>query len=108
MVRIIDYRKRENSQGESFFALILQGEICLVQSKATGRMYATALNTSITSTFNEVTCKSLIGKEIPGSIKKVECDPYEYFVKESGETISLNFKCVYSTDIMENEEAIFE
>lgn len=108
MVTIIDYRKRENLQGENFFSLILQGEVCLVQSKTTGMMYATALNTSIPSTFNETTCKSLIGKQLPGIIRKVECESYEYKIKETGETILLEYKYVYSTDVMENEEAISE
>ena len=33
----------------------------------------------------------LIGEKIPGSIEKVSCEPYEYTIRESGETITLDF-----------------
>jgi hypothetical protein len=83
MVPIIDYVKRQNSAGEDFFVLVLQGGLQLVRSQETGRFYATMNQTSISSTFDEDTCKSLIGEEIPGSIVKVETDPYEYTVQDT-------------------------
>lgn len=76
MVKIISAEKRMNSEGESFNALILQGGVELVMSKETGRFYATAKQASVPSTFDEETCKDLIGTELPGSVKKVECEPY--------------------------------
>lgn len=91
-VHIVDYKQRENSNGETFFALILQGDITMVQSQETGRFYATAKRTSITSTFDEATCQRLIGKEIPGSIRKVECDSYEYTLPETGEIVTLRHR----------------
>jgi hypothetical protein len=68
MVKIIDFKKRSNSKGEDFFALILQGGLELVKSQETGRYYATAKTASVTSTFDRETCESLIGSEMPGSI----------------------------------------
>jgi hypothetical protein len=68
MVKIIDYKARKNSEGEEFFALILQGGLELVKSQETGRYYATAKTASVTSTFDRETCESLIGSEMPGSI----------------------------------------
>ena len=94
-VHIVDYKQRENSNGEAFFALILQGDITMVQSQETGRFYATAKRTSITSTFDEATCQRLIGKEIPGSIQKVECDSYEYTLPETGEIVTLKHRYEY-------------
>jgi len=44
MVKITDYSKRVNSDGEEFFALILQGDLELVKSQQTGRYYATSNN----------------------------------------------------------------
>lgn len=82
MVIIIDYSLRTNQEGKEFFALILNGGIELVKSKETGRYYATSKKASIPSTFDEGTCKSLIGQSFPGSIKKVECEPYELTLKE--------------------------
>ena len=76
MVRIVDFAERTNSDGETFYALILQGSLEMVLSSETGHYYATAKRASITSTFDEETCKSLIGSELPGSIQKVKVDPY--------------------------------
>jgi hypothetical protein len=68
MVRVTNYAERENSAGEKFYSLILQGKgIEMVKSKETGRFYATSKQASVTSTFDEETCKSLIGEEITGS-----------------------------------------
>ena len=57
--------------------------------------YATAKKAIIPSTFDEVTCKGLIGTQIPGSIEKQECEPYEYVVQETGEEIILSHRWVY-------------
>jgi len=98
MVRIIDYQKRQNENEESFFVLELQGDIAMVLSQTTGNYYATAKRTFVTSTFNEETCKSLLGKELPGSIVKEECDPFDHVVEETGEEITLAHRWVYSPD----------
>jgi len=95
MVRIIDYVKRQNSAGEDFFLLLLQGGLQLVKSQETGRFYATMKQATISTTFDEDTCKSLIGEEIPGSIVKVETDPYEYTVQETGEVLTLSHRWEY-------------
>jgi len=57
MVTIVDYSQRKNSEGKDFYSLILQGGIEMVKSKETDRYYATAKRCSITSTFDESTCK---------------------------------------------------
>jgi len=57
MVTIIGTEQKQNSKGENFIALILQDGLTMVQSKSTGRFYATAQKTSITSTFDEQTAK---------------------------------------------------
>ena len=89
MVRNINYVVRESTEGNSYVNLELQGDIVLVQSMNTGRFYATAKKCRITSTFDEQTAKSLIGRELPGRIDRVETDPYEYTVPETGEVIKL-------------------
>ena len=95
MVRIIDYKVRMNADEELFYALILQGGIELVKSKETGLYYATAKRASITSTFDEETCKSLVGQELDGTIQKMECEPFEFINEETGEVISLDYRWVY-------------
>jgi len=95
MVRIIDFKVRMNGEGESFNALIVQGGIELVQSKETGMFYATAKKASIPSTFDDKTCETLIGQELPGSIEKVECEPYEFTNEETGEVMELSHRWVF-------------
>ena len=68
MVTIVDFKLRTNEMQEEFFALTLEGDIELVKSSSTGKFYATARKTSITSTFNEAGCKALLGKKLPGTI----------------------------------------
>lgn len=105
MVRIINFKKRDNDDGTSFFLLELQGGIEMVQSKETGQFYATAKKAFITSTFDEETCKSLIGKEIPGRIVRQEVDPYTYTVKETGQEIILTHRWVYSLESSSSEQS---
>jgi len=108
-VHIVDYKKRMNAENEPFFALILEGDVEMVQSQETGRFYATARRASITSTFGEETCKRLIGKEMPGTIKKHSCSPYEYEIPETGEVITLSHSYSYSPDEETSmEDEVFE
>ena len=95
MVKIVDFIRRKNSKGEEFNALILQSGIELVKSRETGRYYATAKRTSIPSTFDDATCQSLIGTQIPGSIQRVESVPYLFTVQSTGEVLTLNHRWVY-------------
>ena len=95
MVKIIDYKVRESSSGEVFLALIVQGGIQLVKSKETGMYYATSKKASLPSTFDEETCKSLIGEELEGTVEKVSCKPYEITNEETGEVLKLNYRWVY-------------
>lgn len=95
MLKIIETVQRTNSEGEEFWAFILQDGLQLVQSKETGNFYATARTTSITSTFNEEVAKSMIGSEIPGTIQKIACEPYEYTIKETGEVVTLEHRWEY-------------
>ena len=94
MVRIINYRKRM-SEDKEFFVLEVSGGIEMVLSKTTNQFYATAKKAFLSSTFDEETCKALIGTDLAGSVAKQECDPYEYTVKDTGEVITLNHRYVY-------------
>ncbi len=98
MVRIINYKKRETEDGRMFYVLELQGGLEMVKSRETSKYYATAKRTTIPSTFDEETCRSLIGQEMPGNIKKVETEPYEFTIKETGEVIELNHRWEYSEE----------
>ena len=95
MVTIVDFVKRQNSKGEEFNALIIQGGLEMVKSNQTGRYYATAKKASVTSTFDDLTCKELIGQKIPGSIQRVECLPFEFMLKDTGEILTSSHRWIY-------------
>ena len=94
MVKVIAAHLREGANG-NFMSLELQGDIELVQSQKNGRFYATTRKCFISSTFDEPTATSFIGKELPGEITRVECDPYDYTIQDTGEVISLAHSYTY-------------
>ena len=96
-VKIIDYKQRITDAGKAFFALILQGGIEIITSN-TGKQYITIRKVSLPTTFDELTCQSLVGQELPGTISKVICDPYEYTVEKTGETLLLSHTYTYVPD----------
>ena len=106
MVTIVDFVKRQNKAGDDFYALILQGGIELVKSQDTGRWYATAKKASITSTFDEDFCRGLIGQQIPGTVQRVSCEPYEFTVKDTGEVLTLTHRWVYLKEGESVEEKV--
>jgi hypothetical protein len=113
MVTIVDFVKRQDKEGKEFHSLILNGGIEMVKSKNTGRYYATTRKCSITSTFNEVMCKSFLGTVLEGKIVKVPCEPYEYALPSRGEVINLDFRWEYvpeevAVKAKPMEEVIFE
>jgi hypothetical protein len=99
MVRIIDYKKRQAEEGREFFVLEISGGIEMVKSQTSNQFYATAKKAFISSTFDEQTCKALIGTEMSGSVVKQDCEPYEYVVKDTGEVITLNHRYVYELEV---------
>ena len=96
MVTVTNYHLRESKEKKSFVTLELQGDIELVQSMQTGKFYATTRKCSIVSTFDEATAKNLIGKQLEGSIQRVECEPYDYTIADTGEVIQLMHRYEYS------------
>ena len=96
MVKIVDYAFRKAQDGREFFALTLQGGIEIVKS-SNGSSYVTIRKCSLPTTFDEETCKSLIGQELPGSIQKVDCEPYDYIIEKTGEVIKLTHRFEYVT-----------
>ena len=98
MVRIINYKSRQKEDGTEFYVLEIQGGIEMVKSKETGNFYATAKKAYIPSTFDEEVCSALIGTEMPGSIIKEDCEPFEYVVKETGKEFTLSHRWVYVTE----------
>lgn len=104
MVTVKDFKVRGSKDGEEFFVLVLQGGVMPVKSKATGRTYFTAKTCTVPSTFDEETCKSIVGSQFPGQIVRVEAEPYEYTVPETGEIITLEHRWEYRDATVEDLE----
>lgn len=107
MVTITDYKTATNADGEEFYMLVLQGGVESVLSKESGRFYLTARKATVTTTFNEVTCKSLIGQQLPGGIERQEVDPYTYINEDTGEAIQLSHRYHYNPNLQSMEEAVY-
>jgi hypothetical protein len=103
-VKIIDYKVREAAQdGRQFCVLIIQGGVEIVKS-TNGNSYVTIRKVSLPTTFDEVTCQSLIGTELKGTIEKVDCLPYDYTIQETGEVIKLAHKWEYKEETQPEAE----
>ena len=79
-----------------FFVITLQGDAKVAFSETTGNPYLTADKAKMTTSFDEVMCQMLVGKQLTGSIQKVACEPYSYTNKETGELITLSHRFQYS------------
>lgn len=104
MVTIVDYKTYQKEDGTTFHTLVVQGGLEAVKSTQTNRTYLTVRTARVSCTFNEETCKSLIGNQIPGQIKKVSVEPYQYAVPDTGEIITLT----HSYDFVSDEDAVKE
>jgi len=94
MVIVKNYHLREGEQG-NYYSLELIGEPELIQSQNTGRFYATIRRCFISSTFDETIARMMVGKQIKGNIVRVQCDPYEYTLPETGEVITIGHRYDY-------------
>jgi hypothetical protein len=107
MVTVTNFQERKSLDGKAYFALEIQSdELEFVLSQNTGKHYATVRKCWISSTFNELMCKNMIGKSMVGTIRKVECEPYEFTIPESGEVITRTHNYDYSPVESQNTERI--
>ena len=88
MVTVVNVHKRSGSKGE-FFALELLGNVEMIQSQTSGNFYATARRCSVPSSFDEKTALLMIGCKMSGTIERVQADPYDFTIPETGEVIKL-------------------
>lgn len=95
MVTVIDFKKRELENGKEFYVLVVQGEVETVRSSTSRNVYLTTKKATIPATFDEATCKSLIGKQLNGDIKRQECEEYTYKEESTGEMFKLSHRNVY-------------
>lgn len=109
MLTITSYSNRTSSQdGSSYFALELTSDEPEIILSQTGRYYVSSKKCYMSSTFPEPVCKAMLGKQIPGSISKVECDPYEFTIQETGEVITRHHRYEFQPiEVSSPEQAVF-
>ncbi len=103
MVTVKNYLKRESKSGGKFFALVLSGGIEPVKS-SDGNLYFTARTCTVPASFDEETCKDLVGCKFPGSIEKVPCRPYSYTIPNTDKVVELS----YQWDYVDNPEEMMK
>jgi len=108
MVTIINFKERNKEDGTSFFVLEVQGGIEMIKSQSTGNFYATARKAFLPSTFDALTCQALIGTQMQGSIEKVECEPYEHTIRDTGEIIMLHHRFCYVQEEKQITKPVYE
>ncbi|SDM29094.1 hypothetical protein SAMN05421813_10924 [Daejeonella rubra] len=108
MVTVVDCSVRQSGEGKELAYLVVQGQPEFVKSLNSQRVYMTTRRAFVLTTFDKKTCKSLIGTKFPGSIKRIQCDEYEYTVPNSNEVIKLDFRYEYSDEAASMEEMVFE
>ena len=98
MVTIANATERtRKSDGSIFVSLDLIGEPTVTIS-SNGIPSLTAPRASLPSNLSLAVCKSLIGKQLPGSIQKIECEPYQYTNKDTEEVMTCTHKFQYSPE----------
>jgi hypothetical protein len=105
MVTVSNYALRNASDGHQFITLELNGGLEFIQSQNTGKFYATTRKCSIPCTFGEEVAKTMIGSSFPGEVVRVESDPYEYTIKDTGEVITLNYSYQYLPETTSKQES---
>lgn len=97
MVTVIGYniRTQKDNKQKTYISLELEGDIEMVQSQATGRHYATVRRCAISSTFDQLTAERMVGKQMPGSIERVPCEPYDFTIEATGEVIKVGYRWGY-------------
>lgn len=84
MVTVSGYEQKKNQRGEKFIVLNLISDVVMEKSTNTGNWFANTFKANIVASFDEETAKLMVGKQLPGSIVKKDCDPYEYVIKSTG------------------------
>ena len=108
MLTITNYAQRTNQEGKDYFSLELTSDEPEMVLSQAGKYYITTRKCMMSSTFTEPICKVMLGKQFPGSISKVECEPYEFTVPETGEAITRQHRYEYvPMEASTTEQAVF-
>lgn len=107
MVTVSGYEQKRNQRGERFVVLNLVSEVVMEKSSNTGNYFANIYKANIVASFDEETAKLMAGQQLPGTIIKKDCEPYEYVVKSTGakKILSHTFEYVESgSDVYKDDK----
>jgi hypothetical protein len=99
-VKITGYKQVTTAAGKTFNLLeISDGNgVEMAVSATTGLPYLTEKKAFISCTFDEKKCQALIGSTMPGSIEKVETEPFEY-TNRNGKTSTITHRYQYMPEV---------
>lgn len=106
MVTIIDVAKTLRKDGEQMISIVVQGGFEPVLSNTSGRTYMTAKKTRIPCTFSYEAAKAMIGQTLPGTIRRIECEPYSMVIPGTNKKVKLNHTYVYDSNPVSVEEVV--
>lgn len=106
MVTITGFKPRNNEMGVEFFVLVVEGGIEIVRSES-GNTYFTSKKATVPTTYDAERCEMLIGHQLPGTVRKEKCEPYEYLEPETGDKMILDYQYVYESEAVSEEDAVF-
>ena len=107
MVTVVDYVKQKTEDGKEFIRLLLQGNDLTLITTDAGRVYAKVSKASIIAAISEEVAQQQVGKQLQGTIEKVDSEPWTYVIRETGEQRILNYRYQYNptgTSLVPEEE----
>jgi hypothetical protein len=106
MVTIVDVAKAITKDGSPLISLVVIGAIEPVVSQTTGRVYMSAKKTRVPCTFNFEVAKSMVGQTLPGTVKRIECNPYTVTFPGSNKKVTLKHTFVYDPTPLSVESVV--
>lgn len=106
MVLIEKLRELEGVSGKFVVLDLVSAEPTVKVSQATGKPYLTLMKASISCTFPKEVAQTMVGKQIPGRIARVEVPEYSYTNPSTGEVLLLKHSNMFVPEPT-LEEAVF-
>jgi hypothetical protein len=92
MVTITGYKMRATHNGDKSIYLIVEGGMQPAVSKSTGRTYFKSRKASVFAAIDEEVAKSMVGYQIPGTIKQLRVEPYQITNEQTGEVMMYDYR----------------
>lgn len=92
MVTITGYKTRSTMDGDRSIYLIVEGGVQSVVSQSTGRTYFKSRRASVFAAIDEEVAKSMIGFQLPGTIRQLKVEPYQITNQETGEVRFFDYR----------------